>query len=77
MRPSYLYNGNSYTGKTSLYWKGPLWWKYFSYIYCKNYLNLDPCVGIGLFRQPMGGGYYANFLRSVIFLIFQNRQNTC
>ena len=22
MRPSYLYNGNPYTGKTSLYWDG-------------------------------------------------------
>ena len=24
MRLSYLYNGNTYTGKTSLYWDGPL-----------------------------------------------------
>ena len=32
-QPSYLYNGNSFTGKTSLYWDGPQkrytsWWVY-------------------------------------------------
>ena len=27
--------------------------------------------------HPRGGGYWADFLRSVVFLIFQHRQNTC
>ena len=29
-----------------------------------------------LLHQLWGGGYYVKFLRSVIFIIFQNRQNT-
>ena len=44
---------------------------------CVNYV-VNTMAADGLETQgTWGGGYKANFLPSVIFLIFQHRQNTC